>query len=511
MSNTSENNKRIAKNTLLLYVRMLFMMVVNLYTSRVVLNTLGVEDFGIYNVVGGVVAMFGFLNLAMASGTQRFLTFELGRGDFPQLQKVFSTSLLIHGLISVLIVILAETIGLWFLYNKMVIPEARIDAALWVYQFSILSTVVMIMSVPYNAAIIAHERMSAFAYISVLEVSLKLLIVFLLLIGDFDKLKLYAILMFMVQLSIRLVYSSYCSKHFKETKFRRLWDGSLFKEMLGFAGWHLWSGCAVIAFTQGLNILLNMFFGPTVNAARAISVQVQNAISQFSGNFQTALNPQITKSYAVNDLNYMHGLIFRSSKFTFLLLLFLSMPVMIEAPVILKVWLKTVPDHTVIFLRIMLCTVIIDSVANPLMVSAAATGKVRRYQSVIGCILLTILPISYVVLKLGCDPYSVFIVHMCVCIVAFITRLYIIKPLIKLSIWAYFKNVILCSLKVVVCSLPIPLALHLLMKTGILTAICVCCVSVIMVSLCSYFIGFNTNERMFVRGKLNSILNKIKR
>ena len=258
MAKTTENNKRIAKNTLLLYVRMLFMMAVSLYTSRVVLNTLGVEDFGIYNVVGGVVAMFGFLNGAMTTSTQRYLTFELGRGDFHQLHKVFCTSVSIHALISVVVNILAETVGLWFLMNKMTIPEVRMDAALWVYHFAILSFVVMIMSVPYNATIIAHEKMSAFAYISVLEVVLKLLIVYALLISDTDKLKLYAVLIFIVQLSIRFIYGRYCNRHFQETKFRWLWDSRLFKEMLSFAGWNLWGGCAAITFTQGVNVLLNI-------------------------------------------------------------------------------------------------------------------------------------------------------------------------------------------------------------------------------------------------------------
>lgn len=352
------------------------MMLVSLYTSRVVLDTLGVEDYGIYNVVGGVVAMFGFINGAMSTSTQRYLTFELGRGDFECLHKVFSTAVIIHALISLLVVFLAETVGLWFFYHKMVIPEMRLNAAMWVYQFSVLATVVMIMSVPYNASIIAHERMSAFAYISVLEVVLRLLVVYLLQIGHLDKLALYAVLIFMVQLGIRILYGIYCSRHFEETRFRWLWDKILFREMLGFAGWNLWGNCAGVAFTQGVNLLLNMFFGPVVNAARGIAVQVQAAISQFSINFQTAMNPQITKSYAVQDYAYMHSLIFRSSKFTFYLLLLFSLPVMLETEAILRLWLGTVPEYTVIFIRLMLCVTIVDSVANPLMVSASATGRV---------------------------------------------------------------------------------------------------------------------------------------
>ena len=284
MQEISSNNKRIAKNTLLLYFRMLVTMAVSLYTSRVVLNILGVEDFGIYNVVGGIVAMFGFINGSMTSATQRYLTFELGQNNRTQLTKVFSTSLSIHAIISFLIIVLAETVGLWFLWNKMQIPADRMNAAFWVFQCSVAASVIMIMSVPYNAAIIAHERMSAFAYISIIEVSLKLLIVCFLRYFHTDKLILYAALIVIVQLVIRLCYSWYCNRHFKETKYRWIWDKTLFCEMTGFAGWNLFGNLAAITFTQGLNLLLNMFFGPVVNAARGIAVQAQTAIGQFSSN-----------------------------------------------------------------------------------------------------------------------------------------------------------------------------------------------------------------------------------
>ena len=304
MQEISSNNKRIAKNTLLLYFRMLVTMAVSLYTSRVVLNILGVEDFGIYNVVGGIVAMFGFINGSMTSATQRYLTFELGQNNRAQLTKVFSTSLSIHGIISFLIIVLAETVGLWFLWNKMQIPADRMNAAFWVFQCSVAASVIMIMSVPYNAAIIAHERMSAFAYISIIEVSLKLLIVCFLRYFHTDKLILYAVLIVIVQFLIRLCYSWYCNRHFNETKYRWSWDKGLFKEMTGFASWNMFGSLAAITFTQGLNLLLNMFFGPVVNAARGIAVQAQTAIGQFSSNFQTALNPQITKSYATGDMEF---------------------------------------------------------------------------------------------------------------------------------------------------------------------------------------------------------------
>lgn len=291
------NNKRIAKNTLLLYVRTLFIMLVTLYTSRVVLNTLGVSDYGIYNVVGGVVAMFGFINASMSSATQRYITFALGKGDIADLRKIFSTALQIHVLIAALIVVLGETVGLWFMYTQMQIPADRMDAAFWVLQCSILSTVVMIISVPYNADIVAHEKMSAFAYISILEAVLKLAVVYVLVVFSYDKLVLYAFLILAVQLFIRFCYSRYCNKHFPESRYRHVWNKPLFKEMTGFAGWSMFENISFVCFSQGLNLLLNVFFGPIVNAARAIAFQVQNAIQQFLANFQMAINPQITKTY----------------------------------------------------------------------------------------------------------------------------------------------------------------------------------------------------------------------
>lgn len=500
--NTTENNKRIAKNTLLLYIRMLFMMAVSLYTSRVVLNVLGIEDFGIYNVVGGIVTMFVFINSAMSSSTQRYITFELGKKDFNQLSKVFNTSISIHAFISFIIFILAETIGLWFLYNKMTIPLERMDAALWVYQGTIISTIVLIMSVPYNAIIIAHEKMSAFAYISVLEVILKLLIVYLLQIGNFDKLKLYAVLMLIVQLIIRFIYANYCKRHFQETKFAICKDWKLFKSMLSFAGWNLWGNCAAISFTQGINILLNIFFGPSINAARGVAVQVQGAVTQFSYNFQTALNPQITKSYATGDLTYMHKLIFKSSKFTFFLLMILSMPIILETETILNIWLNNVPKHTINFLRIILCITIIDATANPLMISAAATGKVKRYQSVVGGILLTILPISYITLKLGGNPESVFIVHLSFCIIAFIARLLIIGPLVKLQFIQYFRTVIIKCLTVCIVALILPISIKLFINSSFLSSLIICIISVISMLFSIYYIGLEDNERSYIKDKI---------
>lgn len=510
MQEISSNNKRIAKNTLLLYFRMLATMAVSLYTSRVVLNILGVEDFGIYNVVGGIVAMFGFINGSMTSATQRYLTFELGQNNRTQLTKVFSTSLSIHAIISFLIIVLAETVGLWFLWNKMQIPADRMNAAFWVFQCSVAASVIMIMSVPYNAAIIAHERMSAFAYISIIEVSLKLLIVCFLRYFHTDKLILYAALIVIVQLVIRLCYSWYCNRHFKETKYRWIWDKTLFCEMTGFAGWNLFGNLAAITFTQGLNLLLNMFFGPVVNAARGIAVQAQTAIGQFSSNFQTALNPQITKSYATGDMEYMHGLIFRSAKFSFFLLLLLSLPVLIETKALLTLWLKIVPDHTVVFLRIMLCTTWVYAVSNPLITAASATGKIKLYQSVVGGLLLLILPISYLCLRLGLPAYSVFIVHLVIEITAQFARLLMLKRMIKLSLREYFSKVVWCIFKVTAIALAVPQAvIYCHPQHGVWNLLMVCLVCTLSTSISIYYFGLTSGEKTFISSKISVILARL--
>ena len=506
MSDTSTNNKRIAKNTLMLYVRMLFTMAVSLFTSRVILQTLGIEDYGIYNVVGGVITMFTFINSAMVSSTQRYLNFELATGNDEKLKSIFNTSLQIHALIALAIILLGETVGLWFVMNKLVIPETRMTAAMCVYQCSILSCVVGIMSTPYNADIIAHEKMSAFAYISILDVSLKLLIVYLLVISPYDKLIVYAILVLAIQLLIIYIYARYCNKHFKESLIECKINRPLLKEMAGFAGWSFWGNLAGILYTQGLNMMLNIFFGPVVNAARAIAVQVQAAVQQFVGNFQMALNPQITKNYASGNLDQMHSLMFRSARFSFLLLFFISLPVILETEFILSVWLKTVPDDAVIFTQIMICISLIYTTANPCVIANQATGKVKVYQMVVGGILLTILPISYVVLKLGAPAYSVFIVHFCVESVAQFSRMYMLRKLINLPMTQYLQNIYIPIVSTVAVSIVLPVIVHMQMEDGWLRFIAVGCTSVVSVGFSVFFIGFSKHERLYFLDKALRII-----
>ena len=485
---------------------MLFGMLVSLFTSRVILQTLGVEDYGVYNVVGGVITMFTFLNSAMSSATSRYITFEIGKGNMEQLKKVFSTALQIHAAIALLIVILGETVGLWFLMNELVIPDGRMEAAMWVYQCSIVTAVVTVMSVPYNADIIAHEKMSAFAYISVLEILLKLAIVYLLVVLPFDKLKVYAVLVLLVGMLIRYIYTLYCHNHFEESHYIHRIEKPLLKEMSSFAGWSFWGNLAGILYTQGLNMMLNIFFGPVVNAARGIATQIQGVVQQFVGSFQMALNPQITKTYASGELDKMHSLMFRSARFSFMLLFFLSLPIMLETNYILTLWLGIVPENTVIFARIIIAISLIYTTANPCVIANQATGKVKVYQAVVGGLLLLILPISYIVLKMGAPAYSVFIVHFCVESVAQFARMYMLRNMLDLPLLSYVKNKYLPIMGVVLLSVVLPMLVYNNMQEGFIRLLAVGMTCVLSVAMTSLFIGMTRNERTFLIDKSLRIL-----
>lgn len=506
MSDSTSNNSRIAKNTLFLYFRMILLMVVSLYTSRVVLATLGIEDYGVYNIVGGFIGMLAFLNGAMSGCTQRFITIELGKGDEQALKKVFSTCVITHAMIALVVFIIAETVGLWFVKEKLVISDNRMTAAMIVYQCSVLTSIVQIMSFPYNADIIAHERMSAFAYISIYEAFANLCIVYFLQIGNLDRLALYAVLLLLVKVSVIIVYRIYCKRHFVESSFHRMFDKSLFKQMFAFTGWNLWGGLAGTLMGQGINILLNLFFGPVVNAARGVAVQVQSVVQMFASNFQMALNPQIMKTYAAGEMNNMHTLIFRSAKFTFMLLLCLILPISLEIDCILKLWLHEVPDNTNIFILLMLCIAMVDAVSNPFMIASAATGRVKVYQSVVGGILLTIVPLAYVALKMGGEPYLVFIVHLIVALVAFVVRLMIVRNLVQVSVRKYIKCVILPCVCISVPSILISISVKSTLPNDLMGVFCVVCISCFSVVLCSYILGLTSGEKKFVVSKISNII-----
>ena len=509
MPDSISSNRRIAKNTLILYLRMIFILCVGLYTSRIVLNTLGVEDYGIYNVVGGFVAFFSFLNGAMATATQRFITFELAKGNINRQMTTFSTAAIIHFVIGLIIVVVAETIGLWFVYNKMVIPEERFSAAIWVYQFSILTMFISIVSIPYNAAIIAHEKISAFAYITILDVVLKLVIVLLLTIVTFDKLIFYAAMLLSISLLDRMIYVIYCKRHFAEVRIKLIFDKNLFREMTNIAGWSLFGNIAGVFYTQGLNVLLNMFFGPTVNAARAIAVTIQGVVTGFVSNFQMALNPQITKSYAIGDLHRMHTLIFASSKYSFFLLLLITLPIMVETQVILTLWLKVVPDHTIWFARLILCILLIDALSNPLMISSQAVGRVKVYQSVVGGLLLLILPVAYLALKLGGNPETVFVVHLIIATMALVCRIVIIGRMVSFSFALYARKVLLPISSVFILSVCTSTILFCVMPSDGLLKTAIVIVSTLFFTCSSILIvGISANERQLLWEKISHLRHK---
>lgn len=510
MTDIASNNKRIAKNTLFLYFRMLLIMGVNLYTVRVVLETLGVVDYGIYNVVGGVVTMFSFLSGTMASASQRFFSFELGRNDLGKLKQTFSMTMQIYVLLGMVILLLAETVGLWFLNTQMNIPADRMDAARWVYQFAVLSFMLTMFTTPYNAAIIAREDMKVYAYISIVEVVLKLLIVYLLLLFLFDKLKLYAVLIFAVTLIVSLIYRIYCKKKYRECCFTPYWDKNLFKELVGFSGWNLFGALAGVVNNQGLNILLNIFFGPVVNAARGIAFQINGAISQFVQNFMTASRPQITKYYATEELDSMHKLVFRTSKFSYFLLFVIAMPVLLETNTVLSLWLRDVPQYVSLFTQLTIATALIETLSFALMAAAQATGKIKKYQAVVGSVMMLNLPVSYIFLKSGYAPESVFYVSIANACICLLLRLLFLRKMIALSFGCFIKEVLLPVVCVTLFALIVPFFIEkvLFISAGFSRLLIIVVACVISSFITIYFAGFSSEEKDMVNKTLK---NKFKR
>ena len=443
MQDTTSNNKRIAKNTIMLYIRMFISMLVGLYTSRVVLATLGVEDYGIYGVVGGVVAMMGFLNASMSGATSRFLTFELGRGDKDRLAKTFSSALIVHIAIAIIVFILAETVGLWFLCNKLNIPEGRMEAAHWVYQFSILATMLSITQVPYNATIIAHEKMDVYAYVEILNVSLKLLIVYLLCIGNFDKLILYASLMLAVSILIMMVYKIYAIRQFPEAHFHWIWDKTYLRPLLSFSGWDLYGNACVIARQQGTNFLINIFYGVVYNAASGIATTVQGTISGLAFNIILAFRPQIIKQYAKGNVEDMSKLVGNAVCFTTILFGCMSIPLILETHYIMKAWLGVIPEKSEIFCQILLIASFLGLLNNIWNTCIHATGKIKEISIFSGTFFLISLPIIYVVFQFKAPVESAYLVFILSIVFVNVSNLLIIKKKIpKLKLNFVFLNYI---------------------------------------------------------------------
>ena len=509
MTVASENNKRIAKNTLLLYFRMLFMMAVSLYTSRVVLNALGVEDFGIYNVVGGVVAMFSMLSGSLSAAITRFITYELGTRNQENLKKIFSSAVTIQIGLAILIILLAEAVGVWFLNLKMNIPVARLNAANWVFQFSLLTFAINLISVPYNASIIAHERMSAFAYISILEAVGKLSIAFLIVVSPIDRLIFYALLMCVIALVVRVAYGAYCKKHFEECTYRFIFDKDLLKRMFGFAGWNFIGATSSILRDQGGNVVINLFCGPAVNAARGIAFQVNAAVHGFVSNFMTALNPQITKSYAAGEREYMMTLIFQGARLSFYMLLLLSLPVLTNTHYILGLWLKIVPDHTVLFVQLVLVFAMSESISTPLITAMLATGKIRNYQLIVGGLQLMNLPVSYILLRVGMFPEVVIVVAIFISQCCLAARLWMLRGMIGLSARKYLTKVYINVLTVAVIASIIPFLLTIKLEESFLNFVLLCLTSLVCTGITIYYVGCNKAERHFILNKLHTIKNRL--
>lgn len=493
------SGKTIAKNTMFLYFRMMVTMVISLYTSRVVLQILGVDDYGIYQAVGGIVGFMSFVNNALGTGSSRFITFGLGEGNAEKLKNIFATTFTCHFILAVLIVIVAETVGLWFLHNKMVIAPNRLYAAEWVFHLSIVIAFFTLTQVPFNACIIAHERMTVYAYISIIEAVSKLIIVYLLTIGGIDKLILYAVLLCLLQISIITFYRTYCLKHFAEVRMRLHIERGVFREILGFSGWSLFASSSIALNSQGILILLNMFFVPAVVAARSISIQVNMAATQFMTSFQTAAIPQIVKRYASNDFDGSKQLLLDTAKYSFCLMMLLSIPIFFTAKELLTLWLGVVPPYSVIFLQLIVIQSLFQVFDTTFYYALYAKGQLRENALISPSFGFVIFPIVYLLFKMGFSPVALSWASL---IIYSILGL-IVKPILIIHIanytWHDVFSVLVPCLKVVLGSLPVPIlancflgTLRLPMYACFVINVTVC---VFSVACASWFFGLTPNMR----------------
>lgn len=507
---TLQNNKRIAKNAIALYVRTIIVLLISLYTSRLVLNALGVSDYGIYNIIGGVVAMFSVVSGSISTSISRFITFELGHNDKNRLSLIFSSSLVLLFLLGIIIFVLGETVGLWFVNNQMNIPEERMNAANYIFQFSLITFIIGLICIPYNACIMAHERMTAFAYISVLDAVLKLSICLSLNVVKYDKLIFYGLMLLISQIVIRIVYSMYCSSQFEECRnIRLICDNSMLKQLGGFAGWTSLMHSTYIVNTQGINILMNMFFGVVVNAARGIASSVEGSIMMFVNNFLTAVYPQITKLYAAGQLTEMYKLICRGAKYAYFLLLLFALPIYLETEIILRLWLGTIPEHTVTFFRLSILATTINSIGNTGNCGCQSTGKVKSFSIIMSIIPTLMLPLTYLAYKVGMSVESSYIVYIIIQCVLIWVRLSLLKRLIRFPPIMYLKTVLIPIMLVTICSILAPIAIMECMGTSVLRLIIIVLVSLCSISLSILFVGCQKHERYiiieFIKNKVNRV------
>lgn len=511
MSDISENNKRIAKNTIVLYIRMIVMMLISFYTTRVILNALGVDNYGINNVVGSLVSMFSLISGSLAGSTSRFITFGLGKDDKEELRKTFITSVNINIILAIIVVIAIETIGVWFLNNKMVIPTDRLYAANWVLQCSVVSFAIGLLSVPYNASIIAHEKMSAFAYMTIFDAVAKLCIAIAIDYYNGDKLILFAIISLIPTIISQIIYYIYCKRNFEECRYRLEWNNNIFKRIGSFALWNFIGCTAGLMKDQGVNIAINLFCGPTINAARGVAMQINGVISRFITNFTTALNPQIIKEYAANNLERMHNLVFKGTRFSYYLFMLISIPVFLEVEKILQIWLDLVPEHTVLFARLVLILSLAEIISQTLITAQSASGKIRNYQIVVGGILLLNFPISYILLKNGIFPEVTIVVAIIISQICLLARLLFLKNMIKLPIRKFINKVYLNVIIVTIVSFIPPYITYTILQENNYRIIPVFMVSVISSVITIYFIGCNKQERLLVSSQINKFCNKHKK
>lgn len=510
MSEADAGNKRIAKNTAVLYIRMLVMMIISFFTARITLNALGVTDYGINNVVGGLVAMFSLLSNSLSSASSRFLTFGLGQGDINNLKSIFSTTINIHVILAIIVIIAIETIGVWFLNNKMTIPADRLYAANWVLQCSVIVFAIGLLSVPYNSAIIAHEKMSAFAYMTIFDATFKLIIVLGIYYYGGDKLILLAILSTIQSIIRQAVYWIYCKRKFPECVYNWGWNKLMGKEIFSFAGWNFIGCTAGLMKDQGVNIAINLFTGPAINAARGIAMQVNGIIGQFIGGFMTALNPQITKSFAAGDLTRMHNLIFQGTRLSYFLFMTLSIPIFFEIESILYIWLGQVPEHTVLFSRLVLVLSLAEIISNTLITAQLATGNIKKYQIVVGGILLLNFPVSYICLWLGMIPEITIVVAIIISQICLIARLWFLRSMIRLSARQFLSKVYLNIISVTTIATFPPMVCYFCIERPVIRFFTVCMVSVVTSFTVIYYIGCNYRERQLLNNYITQFIHKIR-
>lgn len=499
MSENTASNKRIAKNTAMLYVRMLLTMAVSLYTSRIVLKALGVVDMGIYNIVGSIVLFLGFINSSMSIAVQRFLTYDIGKKDDEALSRTFNSSILIHAFIALIVAVVAEVFGVFMLDNILNIPAERHNAAIFVFHISIITCCIGILRVPFNGMIIAQERMSIFAYLSILEAFMSLIIAFVISKASIDRLKLYSLLMMLSALIISISYIICCIRQFRDIKINLHYDSTTFKRLLGFASWSAFGELAWGFTNQGVNFVLNIFFGPIVNTARGISYQVQSIVMRFVSSFQTAVNPQITKRYAAGEKDSLYELVFRTTCFSYYLVLVLSLPLMLNMDFILSLWLEEYPSTTKIFCILILVNCLIDIIPNLLASVAKAHGRIRNYQLAVSIVLALNLPLSYVVLKMGFPAYSTYIVYAFISSLLLFTRLILLKNMMQFPISRFVKEVVIPLLLITILVLPIPLVTKYFIDVNIyVDFLVISIVAVLTIAIVIYKIGLKESERMLL-------------